>query len=115
MDFGELGQDVDEKFVVPAGPFQFVPYGVFAGIQPRQVQRQGAFSASLHRRLRHPPRAAHSVDSDRRADQTQHFRQLGRCCDLVGFAVNGPLPQHRASRLGPGADQTQRYCPAARP
>ena len=35
MDFGELGQDVDEEVVVPAGPFQFAAHGAFARLQPR--------------------------------------------------------------------------------
>ena len=42
MDFGELGEDVDEEVVVPTGPFQFATHGPFARFQPRQVQRQFA-------------------------------------------------------------------------
>ena len=34
MDFGELGEDVDEEVVVPAGPFQLAPHGAFARFQP---------------------------------------------------------------------------------
>ena len=40
MDFGELGQDADEKVIVPTGLFQFAPHGSFAGFQSGQVKRQ---------------------------------------------------------------------------
>ena len=40
MDFGELGQDADEKAIVPTHPFQIAARGAFARLQPGQIQRQ---------------------------------------------------------------------------
>ena len=40
MDFGELGQDADEKAIIPTYPFQLAAHGAFARLQPGQIQRQ---------------------------------------------------------------------------
>ena len=40
MDFGELGQDADEKAIVPTCPLQLAAHGAFARLQPGQIQRQ---------------------------------------------------------------------------
>ena len=54
MDFGELGQDVDEEVVVPASPFQFAPHRPFAGIRPRRVQRRLAQQGRVLRAMTLP-------------------------------------------------------------
>ena len=38
MDFAELGQDADEKVIVPTDPFQLAAHRSLARFQPRQIQ-----------------------------------------------------------------------------